>query len=103
MRYSPLRLRQGHIAPWIFSAVLAACGGGGGSSAPDASGAQSAPAGSTVTANDSGAAPEIRDCPRFPPSAIFNTRIDDVARFPVHANSGAWITMVGADTPLMPN
>jgi hypothetical protein len=39
----------------------------------------------------------------FPPSAIFNTRIDDVARFPVHANSGAWITMVGADTPLMPN
>ena len=64
---------------------------------------QSAPAGSTVTATDRGAAPMIGDCPMFPPSAIFNTRIDDAARFPAHAMSAAWIAMVGADTPLMPN
>jgi hypothetical protein len=38
----------------------------------------------------------IGDCEVFPATAIFNTRVDDVARFPVHANSAAWIGTVGA-------
>jgi hypothetical protein len=36
-------------------------------------------------------------CPAFPATAIFNTRIDDVQRFPAHANSAAWIASIGPD------
>lgn len=32
----------------------------------------------------------------FPATAIFNTRIDDPARFPAHASSAAWISSIGA-------
>lgn len=32
----------------------------------------------------------------FPATAVFNTRIDDTSRFPVHANSAAWIANIGA-------
>ena len=39
----------------------------------------------------------------FPASAIFNTRIDDTSRFPSHAMSDAWVGLVGAATPFMPN
>lgn len=39
----------------------------------------------------------------FPASAIFNTRIDDTARFPVHASSAAWQELVGRGTPLTAN
>jgi hypothetical protein len=39
----------------------------------------------------------------FPSNAIFNTRIDDTARFPAHARSNAWINLVGGATPMMPN
>jgi len=105
-----LRLNSRHIATWIFSAGLAACGGGSGtptpstaSNAASAADAQSAATATAVTATDTGASPSIGDCQMFPPSAIFNTRIDDASRFPAQANSTAWITMVGADTPLMPN
>lgn len=35
----------------------------------------------------------------FPPTAIFNTRIDDVSRFPVHADSARWIDLVGRNVP----
>ena len=38
----------------------------------------------------------IGSCQVFPSTAIFNTRIDDVARFPAHGNSGAWVTVAGA-------
>ncbi len=44
------------------------------------------------------AAPAVGGCELFPPEAIFNTRIDDPARFPVHARSAAWIGSVGAGT-----
>ena len=33
----------------------------------------------------------------FPPTAIFNTRIDDTSRFPAHPNSDGWINMIGRD------
>jgi hypothetical protein len=44
------------------------------------------------------AAPKLADCELFPESAIFNTRIDDASRFPAHANSGSWISWIGAST-----
>jgi hypothetical protein len=39
----------------------------------------------------------------FPASAIFNTRIDDTSRFPVHANNAAWQELVGRDVPFTAN
>jgi hypothetical protein len=41
----------------------------------------------------------LGDCEMFPPAAIFNTRIDDVSRFPAHANTAAWTDLVGANVP----
>ena len=41
----------------------------------------------------------LGSCELFPATAIFNTRIDDVARFPVHADSAAWVARVGTGTP----
>jgi hypothetical protein len=43
------------------------------------------------------AGPQMGGCPVFPAAAIFNTPIDDVQRFPVHAQSAAWRTLVRAD------
>lgn len=50
--------------------------------------------GSTTATSSSG--PSVGACPMFPDTAIFNTRIDDATRFPVHAKSSAWIQAVGA-------
>jgi hypothetical protein len=41
-------------------------------------------------------APIIGGCPIFPDKTIFNTRIDDHARFPVHPQSATWINNIGA-------
>ena len=41
----------------------------------------------------------LGDCEMFPSNAIFNTRIDDVSRFPAHAQSAEWVAMVGAEKP----
>jgi hypothetical protein len=41
----------------------------------------------------------LGDCELFPASAIFNTRIDDVSRFPAHAKSGEWVDLVGRSVP----
>ena len=89
------------VAALFCSAALlgvAGCGGGGAApapapvaaapavipSAPD-SGAASASA--SAAAPLPGAAPMLADCEMFPANAIFNTRIDDVSRFPAHAKS----------------
>ena len=45
----------------------------------------------------------LADCELFPASAIFNTRIDDVTRFPAHANSAAWVDLVGRSVPFSTN
>lgn len=45
------------------------------------------------------AAPKIAGCDVFPATSIFNTRIDDTAKFPVHPSSATWISNVGANTP----
>ena len=39
----------------------------------------------------------LADCEMFPASAIFNTRIDDVSRFPALPSSDAWTNLVGRD------
>jgi hypothetical protein len=41
----------------------------------------------------------LGDCELFPANAIFNTRIDDVSRFPVHPKSAQWIDVVGRSVP----
>lgn len=47
----------------------------------------------------SGGAPTLGDCEMFPSNAIFNTRIDDTARFPVHPKTAEWQALVGRDVP----
>ena len=42
----------------------------------------------------------LGSCPSFPASAVFNTGIDDNARFPTHGSSNAWITAIGATRAL---
>ncbi len=40
--------------------------------------------------------PAIAGCPVFPASAIFNSRIDDTSKFPIHASSSAWKSLIGS-------
>ena len=42
----------------------------------------------------------LGSCPSFPATAIFNTRIDDTARFPTHGSSAAWISSIGSTRAL---
>ena len=88
--------------------ALASCGGGGGGA--DTAGAtgasatalgsqQAATAGAAAAAAAAAQAPMLGNCEMFPASAIFNTRIDDVSRFPAHPNSAGWIAGVGHAVP----
>ncbi|HWI82292.1 hypothetical protein [Ramlibacter sp.] len=54
-----------------------------------------APAPAPAPLASSGAVPTLGDCELFPANNIFNTRIDDVSRFPAHPNSAAWVDLVG--------
>jgi hypothetical protein len=47
----------------------------------------------------SGGAPILGDCEMFPANAIFNTRIDDVVRFPAHPQSDQWVNIAGRHLP----
>jgi len=98
-------------------AGLAGCGGGGGGGGGSAAGATNAlQAGSDAVTSSgttpisatpaesapaaaSGAAPMLGDCELFPASAIFNTRIDDVSKFPAHPKSTEWVDLVGRGVP----
>lgn len=100
--------------------MLAACGGGSGGdpgadtpaapqaqlpapveipSVPIPPDAASAPVGGGSGGNSATQA-QIAGCPMFPEKAIFNTRIDDVARFPAHPQSANWVALVGSGTRL---
>lgn len=57
----------------------------------------------SVAAASAGPVPTLGGCQLFPPTAIFNTRIDDVSRFPVHAQSSAWLDLAGRSLPFMAN
>lgn len=107
----------------LWSAALlgaAGCGGGSGgsggggtpasgNSTPDTSSQSvAAPATTNVVTSEvatastmalSSPAPNIADCEMFPANAIFNTRIDDVSKFPAHAKSQSWIDVVGRSVP----
>lgn len=48
-----------------------------------------------VTLAGAGGAPMLGGCPLFPEKAMFNLRIDDRNRFPVHAQNAAWIAAIG--------
>lgn len=109
------RLALGALA-WsaVVALGLGACGGGGGggSSAGVGSGgsgitgtdgsAVTGSAGSTPASGANSAAQAavmLGDCQMFPTQAVFNTRIDDTARFPALASSASWIASVGSSTP----
>jgi len=76
--------------------AMAGCGGGGGGETP-APAPNPAPSPAPAPAPAPGTAPTLGACTMFPATAVFNTRIDDVARFPPHASSAAWVATVGAD------
>ena len=84
--------------------ALAGCGGGGGGGGGGAA-ASLSPADSVATppvsasVAASGGAPVVGDCEMFPANAIFNTRIDDVSRFPAHPRSSEWVNMAGPNVP----
>lgn len=42
----------------------------------------------------------LGSCPSFPATAMFNTRIDDVSKFPPHGSSGTWIADIGGTRAL---
>lgn len=121
------RLALGALA-WgaVIAVGLGACGGGGGGGGtgvtPGATTADAgvagnaAPAPATTTGSTGGAttagtgsaattptaaqsAAMLGNCEIFPSQAVFNTPIDDTARFPAHASSGSWIASVGSSTP----
>jgi len=60
--------------------------------------AATAPA-STSPVSSAASAPILAGCEMFPVNAIFNTRIDDVSRFPAHSKSAQWIDTVGRAVP----
>jgi hypothetical protein len=45
----------------------------------------------------------LADCEMFPSNAIFNTRIDDVSRFPKHPQSDSWVSVAGSNLPMVAN
>ncbi len=47
-----------------------------------------------------GTAPTIGGCEVFPSTAVFNTRIDDLVRFPAHPSSATWISNIGTSRAL---
>lgn len=102
------RARLVHVAV-LMSAVVAACGGGGGASSNDGGSPAPAPSPGSPPAPPGsppppappppppapGSAPVIGGCEVFPATAVFNTRIDDVNRFPRHPSSATWIQDIG--------
>jgi hypothetical protein len=103
---SPRRTLSYALGAAVLAALAVACGGGGSSDAgsvqapaavASAPSAQTAPASTpaaTATATAT-AVPTLGGCDLFPANAIFNTRIDDAARFPVHPDSARWIALAG--------
>lgn len=115
MRSDKIKRNLGRLLLLATSVGLTACGGGGvggGSTpAPTSDGSPSAPvppppAPAPVPAPPppaSGTAPQIANCDVFPATAVFNTRIDDAQRFPVHASSATWIGNIGTAKSFHPD
>ncbi|RZI86463.1 MAG: hypothetical protein EOP38_01320 [Rubrivivax sp.] len=78
---------------------MSACGGGGpeAPTPPNTGGAASNGNGGAATdasSSESTSSGTLASCPMFPATAVFNTRIDDTSRFPVHARSTAWVASI---------
>ena len=64
---------------------------------PSAPGTPSAPTPANPPSTSTpGGTTLLGNCEMFPAQAVFNTRVDDTARFPAHASSAQWIASVGA-------
>jgi hypothetical protein len=50
-----------------------------------------------------GDAPVVQGCPVFPADNAWNTRVDDVTRFPTHARSATYLASMNAATGLHPD
>lgn len=87
------RWASGGVLLW----AVTACSGGGG----DANGSPAANNGQGASAAD--VAQALANCALFPAQAVFNTRIDDVARFPKHARSDVWVAAVSSGTRFHPD
>jgi hypothetical protein len=99
--------RQRMLAALTISVTLLATACGGGSGAPAPAPSPSPPASPTPPpppppppAPPPGDPAMLGSCLAFPTTAIFNTRIDDVQRFPPHGSSGTWIANIGATRAL---
>ena len=57
----------------------------------------------SVAAAGAGPVPTLGDCQLFPANAIFNTRIDDTSRFPVHPSSSQWLDLAARSLPFGAN
>lgn len=106
---SELILNARRLCLLAAAAGLAACGGGGGGDGPAPS-PPPAPAPSPpppppppAPPPAPGAAPQVGGCDVFPATAVFNTRIDDAQRFPVHASSATWIASIGSTRAFHPD
>jgi hypothetical protein len=94
---------------------LTACGGGGGGPTPAPAPPTPAPTPAPpppvpvpipptpAPAPAPGAAPQIAGCDVFPVTAVFNTRVDDAQRFPVHPSSADWINTIGITKAFHPD
>lgn len=58
--------------------------------------APTAPATSPTSTTSPAPTAAAGTCELFPAQAIFNTRVDDPTRFPVHASSSAWVSSIGS-------
>ncbi len=98
------------MIPFIALAMLfIGCGSGGSGTSgtsQSSSGSTSSSGSSTSSSSSSSSganAPRIADCQIFPDDNFWNTAIDDPAQYPVHPNSAAYISSIGAGTRLHPD
>ncbi|KQV87450.1 hypothetical protein [Pelomonas sp. Root1237] len=119
MQSDPIKKSIGGLVLLATAVGLTACGGGGGSPLPPPAPSPAptpspappppppapapAPTPSPTPSPAPGAAPQIGACDVFPATAVFNTRIDDAQRFPVHASSATWITNIGTTRSFHPD
>ena len=93
----------GLLAGSIAALSVTACGGGGGAANnPTIAVPVIASPTPVVTPQppSMGQGPMIGGCEVFPVTAVFNTRIDELARFPAHASSAVWISNIGSSRAL---
>jgi hypothetical protein len=74
---------------------------GGTSSGGTSSGGTSSSSGSSSSSGNADGGPTA--CPIFPGDAIFNTRIDDAAKFPASGQSNVWIASIGTGVRVRPD